>query len=107
MAKIVKKLGFDQEKIGEELEQGFAQATEIADSLAMKGMPFREAHEKTGKLVKECEKRGITLSGHKGIEKKLASLERKRLQTKLSLKQDAFFTDEEKKINEALSRVLR
>ncbi|HEY9577318.1 MAG TPA: argininosuccinate lyase, partial [Pseudobacillus sp.] len=33
-------------------------ATELADYLATKGMPFREAHEVTGKLVFLCIQRG-------------------------------------------------
>ncbi len=40
---------------------GFTAATDVADYLAKKGMPFREAHEVVGKLVLECEKRGIGL----------------------------------------------
>lgn len=39
----------------------FSNATELADYLAAKGMPFREAHEVTGKLVFTCIKRGIYL----------------------------------------------
>lgn len=35
-------------------EQGFTNATDAADYLAKKGMPFREAHEVVGKLVRHC-----------------------------------------------------
>ena len=41
--------------------QGFTAATDVADYLAKRGMPFREAHEVVGKLVLDCEKRGIGL----------------------------------------------
>ncbi|MGG3625901.1 argininosuccinate lyase [Bacillus gobiensis] len=34
--------------------QDFSNATELADYLAKKGMPFREAHEVVGKLVYKC-----------------------------------------------------
>jgi argininosuccinate lyase len=38
-------------------------ATEIADDLVTKGMPFREAHEVVGKLVRFCLESGRPLSG--------------------------------------------
>jgi len=34
--------------------QGFSTATDLADYLVRKGMPFREAHEVVGKLVRYC-----------------------------------------------------
>lgn len=42
-------------------QEGYLAATDIADYLAKKGMPFRNAHEVVGKLVLECEKRGCRL----------------------------------------------
>lgn len=36
-------------------EMGYSIATDIADYLTKKGMPFREAHEVVGKLVRYCE----------------------------------------------------
>jgi argininosuccinate lyase len=39
----------------------FSNATELADYLAAKGLPFREAHEVTGKLVFTCIQRGYYL----------------------------------------------
>lgn len=41
--------------------EGFALATEVADYLARKGVPFAEAHEITGALVRYCEDMGLTL----------------------------------------------
>ena len=38
-------------------KKGFTAATDVADYLAKKGMPFREAHEVVGNLVLYCEKR--------------------------------------------------
>jgi argininosuccinate lyase len=35
-------------------EQGFTNATDAADYLAKKGVPFRDAHEVVGKLVRHC-----------------------------------------------------
>jgi argininosuccinate lyase len=42
---------------------GFTLATEVADWLARRGVPFAEAHEITGALVRRCEDRGIELVG--------------------------------------------
>ncbi len=41
---------------------GFTTATEIADHLAGRGLPFREAHEVAGRIVLECLDRGIALT---------------------------------------------
>ncbi len=40
---------------------GFTLATEVADYLARKGVPFAEAHEITGRLVSHCEEKGCDL----------------------------------------------
>ena len=40
---------------------GFALATELADFLAMRSVPFREAHRAVGRLVRRCEELGISL----------------------------------------------
>ena len=40
---------------------GFTNATDLADYLVRKGIPFREAHAIVGKLVAECLDRGISL----------------------------------------------
>ncbi|AKS39233.1 argininosuccinate lyase [Anoxybacillus gonensis] len=43
-------------------KQDFSNATELADYLAKKGVPFREAHEIVGKLVLTCIERGVFLA---------------------------------------------
>jgi argininosuccinate lyase len=40
---------------------GFTLATEVADWLSVRGIPFKEAHEITGKLVQACEEAGLGL----------------------------------------------
>jgi len=40
---------------------GFMAATDLADHLAARGVPFREAHEIVGRLVLDCERTGRTL----------------------------------------------
>jgi len=46
----------------EEAALGFTAATDVADYLAKRGVPFRKAHEIVGELVLYCEKK------HKGLE---------------------------------------
>jgi argininosuccinate lyase len=40
---------------------GFALATELADFLAARGVPFREAHRVIGRLVRQCEEANVSL----------------------------------------------
>jgi argininosuccinate lyase len=47
---------------------GFALATELADFLAARGVPFREAHRAVGKLVRRCEELGVSLEEVPGEE---------------------------------------
>ena len=42
-------------------EADFSLATELADYLAVQGVPFRKAHEVVGRIVRHCEERGIEL----------------------------------------------
>lgn len=64
---------FHKEKIESGALIGFALATEVADFLAQKGVPFSEAHEVSGKTVKYCEKNGIEL--HQLSEKALLEID--------------------------------
>ncbi len=45
---------FDRRRMEEELRNDFLTATDIADYLVRKGIPFREAHTVTGKIVSYC-----------------------------------------------------
>lgn len=58
---MVRTMTVHTEKMHTAVHQDFSNATELADYLATKGMPFREAHEVTGKLVFLCIQRGIYL----------------------------------------------
>jgi len=40
---------------------GFALATELADFLAARGVPFRDAHHAVGRLVRRCEELAVSL----------------------------------------------
>ena len=41
--------------------QGFSLATDVADWLVRQRLPFREAHEVSGSLVRFCEQHGLEL----------------------------------------------
>jgi argininosuccinate lyase len=43
------------------LKQGYATATDLADYLVKKGLPFRDAHEAVALAVRAAEKRGCDL----------------------------------------------
>jgi argininosuccinate lyase len=42
--------------------QGFATATDLADYLVKRGIPFRDAHEAVAHAVRECEQKGCDLA---------------------------------------------
>jgi argininosuccinate lyase len=52
---------YDQRFVAD-LEGDFSLATELADLLAGRGVPFREAHEVVGRIVRWCEEQGGNLS---------------------------------------------
>ena len=52
-------LTFVRDRFEAELEGDFSLATELADALVGQGVPFREAHEVAGSLVKWCEDEGV------------------------------------------------
>lgn len=56
MAGMVAELGFNTAKMREACKAGFLNATEMADYLVGKGIPFREAHHLTGAMVALAEK---------------------------------------------------
>jgi argininosuccinate lyase len=49
------------ERMAEAAIGGFSLATDVADELARRGLPFREAHEIVGRLVARCVAEGRTL----------------------------------------------
>jgi argininosuccinate lyase len=60
-AAMVPALRFNLERMRLAAGQGYALATDIADYLVKKGLPFREAHEVVGGLVREAEQRRCEL----------------------------------------------
>ena len=53
---------FDRSRMVASLREGFLEATEVADWLAERGVPFRDAHHIVGKLVQQAIQEGKTLS---------------------------------------------
>ena len=62
MAGMLEELTFRTDRMREACKAGFLNATELADYLVGKGIPFREAHHITGQAVAMAEKAG------KGLE---------------------------------------
>ncbi|HEY3126405.1 MAG TPA: argininosuccinate lyase [Candidatus Limnocylindria bacterium] len=52
LALIVRDLRFDRDAMRRATERGMLTATDLADHLARNGVPFREAHEIVGRLVR-------------------------------------------------------
>jgi argininosuccinate lyase len=63
VAGMVGTLRFDTERMAALAPAGFALATDVAEWLVRQGLPFREAHEVTGALVRACEQHRVELDG--------------------------------------------
>ncbi|WP_338475506.1 argininosuccinate lyase [Pseudomonas khavaziana] len=61
MAGMVATMKVQVEELRRQAPMGFTLATEVADWLATRGVPFKEAHEITGAMVQACEKHEIEL----------------------------------------------
>ncbi|HOC30720.1 MAG TPA: argininosuccinate lyase [Armatimonadota bacterium] len=62
MESMLRTATWKPERMREAAELGFPTATDVADHLASRGLPFREAHEIVGKLVRLCIERNCALS---------------------------------------------
>ncbi|KAA9000447.1 argininosuccinate lyase [Affinibrenneria salicis] len=62
MSGMIASLQFNIAVLREQAPDGFTLATEVADWLAMRGVPFKQAHEITGRLVQLCEQENCGLS---------------------------------------------
>jgi argininosuccinate lyase len=59
---MVKTMKFDLDRLERLAPAGFSLATDVAEWLVKQQVPFREAHEITGKLVAYCEENSLGLS---------------------------------------------
>ena len=62
VAGMVSTLTFDQERMADLAPRGFSLATDMADWLVRRRVPFAQAHEITGRAVQFCEANGLDLA---------------------------------------------
>ena len=62
MAGLIAGAAFDVERMKRAVGQGHLLATEVADWLAARGVPFRQAHAAAGALVRAASARGVELT---------------------------------------------
>ena len=88
LAQLVATMGLDRERMRAAAGDERLLATELADALSARGIPFRMAHEIVGRRIAEAERRGTTLRGlgpSKEITRKdLAALDVRRALAKRS-----------------------
>jgi argininosuccinate lyase len=58
---LLRGMAVNEERMRAACDDGFLTATDLADYLARKGLPFRKSHEIAGKVVRFCEERGKRL----------------------------------------------
>jgi argininosuccinate lyase len=63
LALVVRGLRFDRDAMRRATERGMLAATDLADHLAARGVPFREAHEVVGRIVRDRLTAGQDLVG--------------------------------------------
>ena len=78
LAKMIEKTEFNIDNIKKHFKSGFLNATDIAEHFVKNNIPFREAHELVGKMVKYCELNNTDFD-------KLTDNELKSIDEKLSL----------------------
>lgn len=61
MCQMLEKARWNTERMRHALHSDFSTATELADYLVRKGVPFREAHAIVGGIVRECLQQGVAL----------------------------------------------
>lgn len=71
-AGMVATMRFDTARMAALAPQGFSLATDVAEWLVKRGVPFRDAHEISGHLVRVCEENGIEL--HEVTDEQLAGV---------------------------------
>ena len=63
LAGTIASLSFDRDRLAEAAAGGFSLATDLAEELVRRGVPFRDAHEVVGSLVRRAEEHGSDLDG--------------------------------------------
>ena len=76
MTPMIAKMTVNAEKMRHNADLGYSNATDLADYLARKGLPFREAHHVVGSMVNYCIKHGkrlddLTMDEYKSFNDKI------------------------------------
>ena len=61
MIGVISTLKVNEKVMAASVKRGFLNATEVADYLVAKGVPFRDAHGIVGRIVIACEDRGVAI----------------------------------------------
>ena len=61
-AEMIAGITVNRERMHSALAEGFATATDLADYLTRKGLPFRDAHEAVGLAVRRAEELDVDLA---------------------------------------------
>ena len=61
-APMLKEMKVNKENMLSACKEGFINATDLADYLVKKGLPFRDAYKISGKIVTDCISAKVTLS---------------------------------------------
>lgn len=72
LREMIPAIKFNQDKMYKASSSGYTTATDIAEYLVKKGVPFRKAHEVAGKIVLSCIEKGknltdLTLKEYRGF----------------------------------------
>ncbi len=67
-ARVVATLRLRTQRMRAAAEEGFLTATDLAEELVRRGIPFARAHEQVGRLVSRCVAHGKTLAGLPTVE---------------------------------------
>lgn len=62
MAEMVSGASFDRVRLKQALDAGFLEATDVAEALVLRGVPFRRAHHVTGRAVRLADAKGHRLT---------------------------------------------
>ena len=62
VAGMLASMDIHLDRMAQQATAGHALATDVADWLVVRGVPFRQAHEIVGRLVARCEEKGVELS---------------------------------------------
>ena len=61
MCGVISTMKVNKDNMRKAVKAGFLNATEVADYLVNKGMPFRDAHKVSGQIVLHCEKKNCAI----------------------------------------------